>query len=67
VLCAFTLAGCGIAAKVDARTNYQKSVEDYRACLADWPTCKTFSVTPLRAFTVPSKNGKCRSYRSSES
>jgi hypothetical protein len=32
-LCALTLAGCGIAAKVDARTNYQKSVEDYRACL----------------------------------
>jgi hypothetical protein len=32
-LCALGLAGCGIAAKVGARANYQKSVEDYRACL----------------------------------
>ena len=27
------LGGCSIAAKIDARTEYQKSVADYRACL----------------------------------
>jgi uncharacterized protein YceK len=27
------LGGCGIVAKIDARTEYQKSVADYRACL----------------------------------
>jgi hypothetical protein len=27
------LAGCGIVAKIDARTQYQKTVADYRACL----------------------------------
>jgi hypothetical protein len=27
------LGGCGIAAKIDARTEYQKSIADYRACL----------------------------------
>ena len=27
------LAGCGEVAKVDARTEYQKSVADYRVCL----------------------------------
>jgi len=31
--CALSLAGCGLAAKVDARQNYQKSLADYRACL----------------------------------
>jgi hypothetical protein len=33
VACALALAGCGEVAKVDARTEYQKSVADYRACL----------------------------------
>ena len=33
VLCALMLGGCSIAAKIDARTEYQKSVADYRACL----------------------------------
>jgi hypothetical protein len=32
-LCALTLAGCGIAAKIDARAEYQKSLDEYRACL----------------------------------
>ena len=27
------LGGCGVVAKIDARTEYQKSVADYRACL----------------------------------
>lgn len=29
-----SLAGCGVAAKVDARQNYQHSLADYRECLA---------------------------------
>ena len=33
VLCTLMLGGCSIAAKIDARTEYQKSVADYRACL----------------------------------
>ena len=33
VLCALMLAGCGIVAKIDARTQYQHAVADYRACL----------------------------------
>jgi hypothetical protein len=33
MLCALMLAGCGIVEKIDARTQYQKSVADYRACL----------------------------------
>jgi hypothetical protein len=37
VLGAFALAGCGIAARVDARAEYQKSVADYRACLDAHP------------------------------
>jgi hypothetical protein len=37
VLCALLLGGCGIAAKIDARTEYQKSVADYRACLDAHP------------------------------
>jgi uncharacterized protein YceK len=32
--CALALGGCGgVTAKIDARTEYQKSVADYRACL----------------------------------
>jgi hypothetical protein len=30
---ALMLAGCGIMARVDARTRYQQSVADYRACV----------------------------------
>jgi hypothetical protein len=30
---AIALAGCGVAAKSEARNEYQKSVADYRACL----------------------------------
>jgi hypothetical protein len=33
VAASFALAGCGEVAKVDARTEYQKSVADYHACL----------------------------------
>jgi hypothetical protein len=33
VLCAFMLAGCGTAEKIDARTQYQQAVADYRVCL----------------------------------
>ncbi len=32
-LCAFSLTACSPVQKTDARTNYQKSVEDYGACL----------------------------------
>jgi hypothetical protein len=32
------LAGCGIAAKVDARNDYQGSVENYKQCLAAHPS-----------------------------
>jgi hypothetical protein len=32
------LGGCGIAAKVDARNEYQVSSERYKACLAANPT-----------------------------
>jgi hypothetical protein len=31
------LGGCSIAAKIDARTKFQKSVADYRACLDAHP------------------------------
>ena len=37
VLCTLMLGGCSIAAKIDARTEYQKSVADYRACLDAHP------------------------------
>ena len=33
VLCTLALGGCGIAAKVDARTQYQKSVAEYSDCV----------------------------------
>ncbi len=37
--CALALAGCGgVAAKIDARNEYQKTVADYRACLDANPT-----------------------------
>jgi hypothetical protein len=34
---AFSLAGCGIGARVDARNDYQASAADYKACLAANP------------------------------
>jgi hypothetical protein len=34
VLCALGLASCGVTAKVDVREQYQKSLADYRSCLA---------------------------------
>jgi hypothetical protein len=37
VLGALMLGGRSIAAKIDARTEYQKSVADYRACLDAHP------------------------------
>jgi hypothetical protein len=37
VLCALMLGGCSIAPKIDARTEYQKSVADYRTCLDAHP------------------------------
>ena len=37
VLGALMLGGCSIAARIDARTEYQKSVADYRACLDAHP------------------------------
>jgi hypothetical protein len=37
VLGALILGGCSIAAKTDARTEYQKSAADYRACLDAHP------------------------------
>jgi hypothetical protein len=37
VLGALMLGGCGIAARIDARTEYQKSVADYRVCLDAHP------------------------------
>ena len=37
VLGALMLGGCSIAATIDARTEYQKSVADYRACLDAHP------------------------------
>jgi uncharacterized protein YceK len=36
-LCTLALVGCGIVAKIDARTEYQKTVADYRACLDAHP------------------------------
>lgn len=43
-VCALSVAGCGIAAKVDARENYQRSLAEYRACLeansANVPACE---------------------------
>jgi hypothetical protein len=33
VVCAVSVASCGLAAKVDARQNYQRSLADYRECL----------------------------------
>ena len=33
----FILSGCGIAAKVDARNEYQTSVDNYKACLSANP------------------------------
>ena len=32
-LFAVSLSGCGVAAKIDARSHYQDSLADYRACL----------------------------------
>jgi hypothetical protein len=32
-LCALTVAGCGGAAKIDPRAEYQKSLDDYQACI----------------------------------
>jgi hypothetical protein len=37
VAIAFSLAGCGIGARVDARDDYQASAADYKACLAANP------------------------------
>jgi hypothetical protein len=34
VAVAFSLAGCGLAARVDARNDYQASATNYKACLA---------------------------------
>lgn len=34
ILPVLTLAGCGIAAKVDARQNYQQSLSAYKECAA---------------------------------
>jgi len=36
-LCTLALSGCSIVAKIDARTEYQKTVSDYRACLDGHP------------------------------
>jgi spore coat protein CotH len=33
VLCALALAGCGIVETIDARAEYQKSLDAYRACI----------------------------------
>ncbi len=33
VLCALALVGCGIVETIDARAEYQKSLDGYRACL----------------------------------
>jgi hypothetical protein len=33
VFCTLGVAVCGVVAKVDARTHYQQSLADYRACL----------------------------------
>jgi hypothetical protein len=33
VFCALALAGCGIVETIDARAEYQKSLDGYRACL----------------------------------
>lgn len=33
----FALGGCGIAARMDARTDYQSSTAQYKACLASNP------------------------------
>jgi hypothetical protein len=35
------LGGCGLAARVDARNDYQKSTADYKACLAANPATPT--------------------------
>lgn len=35
--CSLGLAGCGIAAKVDARQEYQQSAEAYKRCLVANP------------------------------
>jgi hypothetical protein len=35
---ALPLSGCGIAARVDARNEYQASAENYKTCLAANPT-----------------------------
>jgi hypothetical protein len=37
MLSALMLGDCSIAAKIDARTEYQKSVADYRTCLDAHP------------------------------
>ena len=38
VLYCITLAGCGVAARVDARNDYQTSSANYKACLASNPS-----------------------------
>jgi hypothetical protein len=37
VAVAFSLTGCGIAARVDARNDYQTSAANYKGCLATNP------------------------------
>jgi hypothetical protein len=38
ILCCVCLAGCGVAARVDARNDYQTSSANYKACLVDNPS-----------------------------
>jgi len=38
VACCFSIAGCGIAAKVESRNEYQESTARYKACLTDNPS-----------------------------
>jgi hypothetical protein len=33
VLCSLALPGCALVAAIEARTEYQKTVAEYRACL----------------------------------
>lgn len=35
---ALTLSGCGIAAKIDARRNYERTTAAYQSCLAANPS-----------------------------
>jgi len=38
VACCFSIAGCGITAKVESRNEYQESAARYKACLTDNPS-----------------------------